>query len=289
MISLRPLGSDMKYALFLSLAFLMSACQFGEKKKPANPIIEEAAIPRYVDYEINKIDRKIGPCEADANNKKCLLFQIEYPVITGMIAEEAIERINEDIEQEILSNSPIEQQAIGNIDDMISELGNSYQELLNDFEDYEQSWIVEINGDILYQNEGFISLATTVFNYTGGAHPNNNQLYKSYDLQTGAALSLEDLFIEGYQNSLNQSAEIEFRMQKEIPPSNSLESAGYWFEDDRFVLNENFAIINRSLIFYYNPYEIGPYSLGATELELKLSDFADLIDPNGPIGYLKNK
>jgi len=277
----------MRSVLFLVFLALATSCQFGEKKKPANPMIEVSPIPKFVDYRIEKIDKESGPCVQDSTSKKCVLFQIEYPVITGMLEEEVIQRINTNIENDILSNTPVRSESINSIAEMIDQLSNSYQELLDEFDDFEQSWMVEINADILHQEQDYISIASAIFNYTGGAHPNNSQLYRSYNLETGSPIKLSDLFLDGFQTSLNQSAEIEFRMLKEIPPTNTLESAGYWFEDDRFLLNENFAIINESLIFYFNPYEIGPYSLGATELELKLTDYVDLIDPNGPIGGLK--
>jgi len=278
----------MKKLLCLLFALAISACQFGEKRKPASPIIEPEPITKFVDYRVEKIDHKTGPCLSDSTSKRCVVFQIEYPVINGMVSQPVMDKINRGIENDILSSAPVEEGEIKSINGMMEGLSRSYSDLISEFEDYEQAWVVEINADILYQSKHYISLASTIFNYTGGAHPNNNQLYKSYNLQTGEAISLDDLFIDGFENSLNQSAEIEFRMQKEIPPNNSLESAGYWFEDNRFKLNDNFAIINNSLIFYFNPYEIGPYSLGATELELKLTDYVDLIDPNGPISALKN-
>lgn len=279
----------MRHTFLLALLIIVSACQFGEKQKQATLIIEEEPIARYIDYRVEKIDEKYGPCVKDSTSKNCILFQLEYPVITGKVAEDIVEKINESIETDILASAPIEKNGNRTVRGMISGLSNSYQDLLEEFEDYEQAWVIEINADILYQEETYISLASILFNYTGGAHPNNSQLYRSYSLKTGQRLRLDDLFIEGYQTSLNQSAEIEFRMQKEIPPTNTLESAGYWFEDDRFVINDNFAVINQSLIFFFNPYEIGPYALGATELELKLTDYIDLIDPNGPIGYLKDQ
>lgn len=276
----------MKKLFPLIFIALLAACSFGEKKQATNELLEADPIPTYVDYRIQKINQKVGQCGVDASSEKCLLFQIEYPVITGKVSQVVVDNINRQIESEILLNTPVEKGSVNSVEEMVEELTSTYKQLVDDFEDYEQSWLVEINADILYQNEDYISLASTVFNYTGGAHPNNSQIYKSYDLKTGNVITLSDLFVEGYQNTLFQAAEIEFRMQKEIPPQNTLASAGYWFEDDQFELNENFAIINKSLIFYFNPYEIGPYSLGATELELKLTDYVDLIKKNGLLAGL---
>ena len=270
----------------LVLFLIISSCEFGEKKKQVVETSEIESVTHYVDYQVEKIDQKFGPCAADSSAKQCILFQIEYPVITGKVNPSIIEKINSRIRADIFQKAVGRQ--VNSFEQMMTDLSGSYDSLIKDFDDYTQAWLVEINSDILYQQENYISVASTVFTYTGGAHPNNSQVYRSYDLKTGEAISLDDILEPGYASALNSSAEIEFRMQKEIPPNESLESAGYWLEDGIFKVNDNFAIINESLMFYYNPYEIGPYSLGATELELKLTDYVELIDPNGPIGELKN-
>lgn len=277
----------MKNILGLILfAAAISACSFGEKNKQVVETSEVEAIAQYVDYRIEKIDEKHGPCLTDSTTKQCILFQIEYPVITGKVDQAIAQVINKNIKADILEMAMGAENA-ESFQAFIDELSGSYDSLINDFDDYAQSWGFEINSDILFQHQNFISVATSVFTYTGGAHPNNSQVYRSYDLRTGQAIRLDNILQEGYAAALNNAAEIEFRMLKEIPPSESLESAGYWLKEGVFQLNNNFAIINQSLMFYFNPYEIGPYALGATELELKLSDYGALIKAEGAIGYLK--
>lgn len=270
----------------IAIICVTSACEFGEKKKQVVETSEIESVTHFIDYRVEKIEQKFGPCTTDSTAKQCILFQVEYPIITGKVNPTIIDKINTSIRADIFQKAVGRQ--VNSFDQMMTDLSGSYDSLIKDFDDYTQAWLVEINSDILYQQENYISVASTVFTYTGGAHPNNSQVYRSYDLTTGEAIGLDDILEQGYSSALNSSAEIEFRMQKEIPPNESLESAGYWLEDGEFKVNDNFAIINQSLMFYYNPYEIGPYSLGATELELKLTDYVDLIDPNGPIGELKN-
>ena len=278
----------MKQLTLTTLIFLFfTACEFGSKNKKVIEVPEVTALTQYVDYYVEKIEEKSGPCRLDSTAKQCILYQIEYPIVTGPVDQKIVEKINQSIRADILDKALGRQ--VSSFDQMMSDLSGSYDSLIIDFEDYQQSWLVEINSDILYQQANFISVASTIFTYTGGAHPNNSQVYRSYDLNTGKSIDLKDLLETGFESVLNDAAEIEFRMQKEIPPNQSLESAGYWIENDAFAVNDNFAIINQSLMFYYNPYEIGPYSLGATELELKLTDYVELIDPNGAIGYLKKK
>lgn len=273
--------------LYLLLSVLIMGCSFGSKKEEKATIPEPATIPRYVEYEVETINEYLGPCANDSTSKKCLIIQIEYPQITGKVSQPVAERLNENIKRDILATTFLSDQTESFLD-LKTELETDYESVIEEFPDYANSWTVEITSDILYQDSLFISVASTVYSYTGGAHPNSGQVYRSYDLRTGEPIGLDDLLKEGYEKGLNEAAEIEFRMTKEIPPSQSLQDRGYSFENDRFELNKNFAIINKSLVFYFNPYEIAPYSLGPTELELRLTDYINLIKEGSVIDDYKN-
>ncbi|PWL30642.1 DUF3298 and DUF4163 domain-containing protein [Roseivirga spongicola] len=277
-----------KSLLLTAFSLCLFGCSFGDKSKEQEnqePIAE--AIPRFVEYEIEKISEELGPCSTDTTSRKCLIINIEYPKITGIVSQQVMEKLNENIQNDILSSTFLSDKPT-TFDELKNELETDYNTIIKDFPEYANAWNLEVNSDILYQDSLFISLASTVYSYTGGAHPNSGQMYRSYDLRTGEAIGLADILREGYEEELNQVAEIEFRMTKEIPPTESLEERGYWFENDRFELTENFAIINKSLIFYFNPYEIAPYAMGPTELELKLTDFVSLIKEGGVIENYKN-
>ena len=279
------------YPLALALIFLLlvASCEFGtqsEKQTQAKNEIPEA-IPQYVDYRVEVINKKFGPCAQDSLSAQCANFVVEYPVITGKVVPEVIQAINENIKSNIFDYAFLSEKP-ETFESLIEEMSNEYAQVLKEFDDYSSSWSMEITSDIIYQDSAFISVATTIYSYTGGAHPNAYQVYRSYDLQNGQPLTLKDILKTGYEKPLNEAAEIEFRMLKEIPPSEALKEKGYFFENGSFALNDNFAIIYKSLIFYFNPYEIAPYANGPTELELKLTDYVDLIKENGVLHDLKN-
>ena len=277
----------MKHTLsFLWITLLFSACSFGEREEKQEQILPEA-VSKFVEYEIKSIDESVGPCVSDSTSQKCLIFQVEYPLITGGPTQEVLDQLNENIKSDITNTYTISEKPIS-FDELQKNLSTDYQKMLHEFPEYSNAWALEINSDILYQDSLFISVATSIYSYTGGAHPNSVQVYRSYDLRTGEPITLEQLLVPGYERELNQSAEIEFRMSKEIPPNISLKEKGYWFEEGQFSLNQNFAIINKSLVFYFNPYEIAPYSMGPTELELKLTDYAQLIKEGSVIYAYKN-
>jgi len=273
-------------ASIIMLCLLVMGCSFGDKKNSKTEVPVADAVPRFVSYRVNKIDELLGPCASDTTTRKCLTLQLEYPEITGMVSNEIVQKLNENIRRDILGSTFLSDQPTS-FEELKTSMEADYSSLLEEFPEYSNPWALEVNSDILYQDSLFISVASTIYSYMGGAHPNSGQLYRSYDLRTGEPIRLSDILTEGYEATLNEAAEIEFRMTREIPPNESLKEKGYWFEEGKFALNENFAIINKSLIFYFNPYEIAPYALGPTELELKLTDFVRLIKEGSVIESYK--
>lgn len=270
--------------LFLCLL----ACEFGKKSTPVTTEEEPSTFQgTFVEYEIREIDEKAGPCVADSTSKRCINVEISYPAILKGAGQTVLDSLNANIKASILEYAFVTEKS-ENFDDLVEEIGNEYKIVTRDFPDYETPWQLEVTSDIIYQDSLFISVASTIYSFTGGAHAISYQVYRSYDLQTGKTITLGDLLEPAYEIELNEAAELEFRMAKQIPPSRDLDDEGYFFEGNRFKLNQNFAIMNRSLLFFFNPYEIAPYALGSTELELKLTDYVKLIKDGSVIQKYKN-
>ncbi|MFY0591535.1 DUF3298 domain-containing protein [Roseivirga sp.] len=275
------------YLLPFLLILTLSSCNFGSKSEQNLPIEVPEAVPSFVDYKVERLIGQKGPCEADSLSTQCLDYSVEYPKLTGKIPERVIQKINQNIKLNIFEYAFISEKP-ESFESLVSELATAYNDVLKDIPEYKASWSMEVNSDIIYQDTAFISVASTIFSYTGGAHPDAYQVYRSYDLATGDPIKLSDILGLGFERDLNEAAEIEFRMLKEIPPSQALKVKGYFFENGKFELNDNFAIINKSLIFYFNPFEIAPYAVGPTELELKLTDYVNLIKETGVLNAYKN-
>ncbi|GAB5524746.1 MAG: DUF3298 and DUF4163 domain-containing protein [Roseivirga sp.] len=274
-----------KLSLLLVLGLL--ACEFGDKAQDNKSREEEPAFQgTSVEYEIATVEEEGGPCKDD-EGKGCVEVSISYPSILKGAASEVLDSLNRNIQSTILEYAFISEKP-DNFESLITEIQKEYESVNKDFPNYNTPWQLEVSADIIYQDSLFISVASTIYSFTGGAHPNQYQVYRSYDLISGKALTLSDLLEKGFELDLNEAAELEFRMAKQIPPSRDLDDEGYFFEGNRFKLNSNFAIMNKSLLFYFNPYEIGPYALGATELELKLTDYVKLIKDGSVIEDLKN-
>uniref|UniRef100_UPI00404750DB DUF3298 and DUF4163 domain-containing protein n=2 Tax=Roseivirga sp. TaxID=1964215 RepID=UPI00404750DB len=277
----------MKSYTCLLFAVVLSSCEFGTKESVTEAIVQPVEKATFVNYQLESIKDKRGPCRDAGSGEKCFNIDIQYPVISDGASQIVLDSINRQIEQDILKFAFISEPK-DDFELLIQEMTQEYETILKENPDYNSGWSLEISSDIIFQDSLYISTASTIFSFTGGAHPNSYQVYRSYDLATGKALELGDFLVEGFETKLNELAEIEFRMDKQIAPNKALNDEGFFFEDGRFKLNNNFAILDRSLLFYYNSYEIGPYSIGPTELELKLTDYVDLIKPGSVIDALKN-
>lgn len=272
-----------RYLPLLFTLFLIPACTF-DSKKEAQKEEEGPAPSQFVEYRLEQIQKTTAKTEGDTSSQSGVNFRIDYPVITNGPVDSVINRINDNIKSAIFQYAFVEERP-ESFETLMDEITAEYKEIVVDFPDYNQSWSLEISSDILHQSERYVSIASTIFSYTGGAHPNSSLVYRSYDLNTGKPVLLEDILVEKGGEQLNEAAEIEFRMDHEIPPAEKLSEAGYFFAEDKFQLNNNFVIIDNSLIFYFNSYEISSYAQGPTELELKLTDYKNLIKPGSVIDH----
>lgn len=132
------------------------------------------------------------------------------------------------------------------------------------------------------QSAQVLTLSCLGYGYHGGAHGSEGLSYANFRPATGERIRLRDIFKEGFAAPLNAVGEQRFRELKGLSPQASLKEAGYYLPDDRFQLNENFAIGVDGLTFYLG--EIGPsHADGPTVLLLTYADLQDLLRPHAGI------
>jgi hypothetical protein len=133
-----------------------------------------------------------------------------------------------------------------------------------------------ISPEEIYQNEHIISLAYNWMVYEGGAHPNSGTFCFVVDKNTGTKVSYKSL-LKGDEAELLKIAEAEFRTQSGIKADEKIYDL-YWFKDKKFHLTDNYRFTSEGLVFYYNPYEIAPYSFGLIKLTLPYAKIEKLIE-----------
>jgi hypothetical protein len=138
-------------------------------------------------------------------------------------------------------------------------------------------WSLDGGAQVLRNRAPVLSLEFSSESYAGGAHGSASTWYLNLDFATGKRLALSDVLVEGALPRLTQIAERHFRKERELAPDADLKAEGFWWEDGRFHLNQNFALGEKSLIFFYNQYEITSYAAGPTEIEIPFEEIGELL------------
>ena len=221
-----------------------------------------------VEFRWESFNQKYGNC--DSLDQNCLRVFIEYPRFTSKktICSDSLNHyIDQIILHPIFAGQPVKSP-----EDIFQQLELEFIKFQKKFPEYPTEWELLRKVDILYNRHQIVSLSFNEYIYTGGAHPGSTRLLRSFDLKTGERMTLTDLLFKENIDTFLQSAENKFRQQKGLLTDHDLAEAGYWFPGNRFQLNDNFALTENGIIFYYNPYEIAPYALGATELLLPFNE-----------------
>lgn len=133
-------------------------------------------------------------------------------------------------------------------------------------------WMLDLDIKISHPFKEIVSLSITKSTYSGGAHGISTDLHYVFSTLTAQRLHLNDLFTD--VKKLNQIAEKYFREQNIDKKNRSLSLRDYHFdfENNEFALNENFLITAQGLFVQYNPYEIGPYVIGAPSVNIPMHE-----------------
>ncbi|MBC3786542.1 DUF3298 and DUF4163 domain-containing protein [Spirosoma utsteinense] len=139
-------------------------------------------------------------------------------------------------------------------------------------------WELKTQADTLYASDDAVTVQMETYAYTGGAHPNTNLAFYTFDRESGRALSLNDLVTD--TTALLNVVEQSFRRQQGLLPQTNLEERGYFLRDGRFFLPANIGMSRKGLVFYYNPYEIAAYALGPIEVTVPYDQLSGILRAN---------
>ena len=136
--------------------------------------------------------------------------------------------------------------------------------------------IGNLTGNSQLSTPSLWSYAMDVYEYTGGAHGNRYLLIQNYDLQTGDAVSEQDLFIDDYYEPLKVLLlEALIAQTDEAETKKDLRRLGYSVAD--VVPNENFYVTPDGITYVYNPYEIAPYAMGCIQISIPWDSIRHLL------------
>ncbi|MFK5982159.1 MAG: DUF4163 domain-containing protein [Flavobacteriaceae bacterium] len=207
-----------------------------------------------------------GNCKGD----NCAKVTIDYIKVKG--EKEVVDKINFVIGSFIIYslNSDLEKKIRATT---ITEAANAflkaYEADKKEFPDV-SPYEAEVSVSNSYSSSDIISIKTSFYNYTGGAHGNTTLSFLNFDPQTGGLLTKNSLLKN--KKEFTEFAEKKFRAEKIISEGESINSTGFWFENDTFSLPESIGFSETHLILIYNQYEIASYADGPIEIQIPLEE-----------------
>lgn len=214
--------------------------------------------------EMVRFSENTGSCGADSSS--CAWVDLTYPVAKNGKAEtrKAINQFVSTLLAESIGFGEEDKRAI-TVTQATQQFFSDYLKAKKEFMDEPESWMVESNAEVLYQNDQILSLSIEVFSYTGGAHGNFYRTIENFDLNNGKPLQITDVIAD--TTAFKQIAEAAFYSARKEVEEESFSKEDY-FWGDPFFLPANFGITSKGILLFYNPYEAAAYALGTTEFTI---------------------
>lgn len=154
-----------------------------------------------------------------------------------------------------------------------TESDSFHQVYMRNFADFNQAdfpfrYEYNLKLEVAFYNDKYITLKNFIYEYSGGNHGNYGTWYQVFDANNGKKIAINELM--GDTVKLQQMAKQEFYKMKNLDTTQLINEQGFWFEKNKFSLNNNFGLLQDTLIFTYNPYEITSYAEGQIDLKIAL-------------------
>lgn len=133
---------------------------------------------------------------------------------------------------------------------------------------------------IVYNDKGLLSLYIDSYAFTGGAHGLGAQDYTIYNTKTGKQVSPPDIFIKDFESALTGILTQKLKQVEKLKPTDKLTEKADYFVDE-IIPNSNFYITGNGIGFFYNHYEIAPYSHGFTDIFLTFDELQPVLKKGG--------
>lgn len=132
---------------------------------------------------------------------------------------------------------------------------------------------VNITGKLIEFSDKLATYDIGYYYYTGGAHGNSSSHPFTYDLARHALLTVDNMFKPGTRQQLLEAITRELANQLGTTPGR-LADAGI-----NTPIEDIGApyILNGSIVFRYDPYQIAPYSFGAIDVSIYPGEIAELL------------
>lgn len=154
----------------------------------------------------------------------------------------------------------------------------------------------EVSGgtDAVLLRGDMLSTLLSVYAFTGGAHGNTYFVPMTYDLRTGAAITLCEVFQPGtpWAEALSAYAgrALLAGLMAYDPSATPASAAGAFYAegyDAAAMTHATFALGADSLTVQFAPYEVAAYAYGAPTVRIAYRDLEPFLKPAGPVERIR--
>jgi len=240
----------------------LSGCDWGSRNRTHAAITRDTLKYKYQEYT-----QKTSDCGQRADSG-CTNVRFSYP----------------DFDQPEL-NGEVQARML-NLFQFHSGRPQSMEQLANDFLTLYQAdsshnkipYLLHVNARVIRQDSSLTAIQVSGEQFSGGAHGGSMITFLNWNNKAKQPIALQDILKDNVMERLNAVAEKLFRTRENLADTASLKD--YFFDHNKFKLNENFMITPTGLRFLYNQYEIKPYAAGQTDLFIPYSLIRELLKPN---------
>ena len=182
-------------------------------------------------------------------------LDVEYPVVEGLA--------DKNVEQYI--NSVL----MGIVDNLIVNTG------------YYENPMTDVTGryHVRTNEKGILSISIEMYWFAGGAHGMTVLKSVTFDVNTGRIYRLEDLFKENVDYVKPLSDIIKRQIQERNIP--------LIVDFTEIRPDQDYYIQNRTLMIYFQLYELAPYVYGFVTFPIPTREIEDIIREDGPLSILR--
>ena len=135
----------------------------------------------------------------------------------------------------------------------------------------------------LHTSDSTVSYVYLMYADTLGAHPNAYYRTFTFDSETGAGLTLGDLFVPGSDYLAKLSSTSRAKLVTQIAEASKVSEsqlnmdmidAGTTPDEDNYL---NFYLEGNALVIIFAPYQVGPWALGMQEVRLPASELSAIL------------
>ena len=227
--------------------------------------IEEANADEIITVTFQKESQSF---QAD-DGTEILTAKLTYPIVAIQGNDEIAKKINDDIDKEIKSFDSAIQETL-----KMARADYDFYKSDGEFEFY--SYSIESDYELELKSENVISFTLLDWYYTGGAHGNYGTRGITYDAVSGKQITLDSLTTnpEQFQTmvadqmvKLSKSASYQERLFEAYDRQTLMESL---FLENCWYLSPS------GIVFFSDPYLLGPYAAGTIEFLMPYEDISIL-------------